>query len=272
MGTLLMRDAVLRKAGALRAIPTSRNAAKKVFSVLDDPGLSCAEFHNVLKYDPAVSAKIIGIANCPYYNRGIEIYTLHKAMATIGLNEVKRIVMCALHLNALLEGPEAKTEDLIDLWKHSVLVACASRTIASRTFTDDPEKAFTVGLLHDIGKMVFYATIEDYGKVMERTTLNGKDVSAVEETLFGITHGELGWYVAKKWGLPEEFSTVIRRHHESNYDDDHRDVLGAVKTADRFFLSPEAPSDAQGLILFKERNEIEDEAEKMAVFIAREAS
>jgi putative nucleotidyltransferase with HDIG domain len=262
-----IRDTLLKKAGTLRIIPTLGNAAQKVFRAPKDPDRSFAKLHNVLKYDLATSSKIISIANCTYYNRGTEVYTLDKAMAIIGFDEAKKIATCIPGLDTISDGFQVTRDDFLDLWKHSIFVASASRTIASRTFIDDPEKAFAVGLLHDIGKIIFYAAIEDYKGITKRAALSGKDVSTVENSLFSITHGEIGWHIAKKWGLPEEFLTVIRHHHESGYGGAYRDVVTAVKAADRISLSLEHPSDVQGLILSKEISNIEEEVQKAAALL-----
>ena len=171
------------------------------------------------------------------------------------------------NLDTISNEFQVHKDDFLDLWKHSIFVACASRTIASRTFMDDPEKVFAVGLLHDIGKIIFYTAIEDYRGITKKAALSGKDVSVVENALFSITHGETGWHIAKKWGLPEEFLAVMRHHREDVYGGAYREVVTAVKVADRLSLSLEHPSDVQGLILSKERTKIEKEVQKAAALL-----
>jgi hypothetical protein len=66
-----------------------------------------------------------------------------------------------------------RDEDLASIWKHSLYVACASKMLALRTGKQDPERVFTVALLHDIGMVPFFMfdpRYRDIVRVIRRRT------------------------------------------------------------------------------------------------------
>ena len=151
MQTTVTRTDILGKAAMLKAVPTVSSVVDKVLGLISDPEAAFGDLSKVVSYDHSISSKIISIANSAYYSRGMEIYTLQRAMVIIGIEEVKKIIMCLVFMNNMLQGLKVSRKDLVDLWKHSVMVACAAKALARRTLTEEPQKAFTAGLLHDIG-------------------------------------------------------------------------------------------------------------------------
>ena len=153
MSTTSIRDNLMGKAASLKVIPTMSSIVDRLLDLLSlNVDCSFADLSDVIKYDQSISSKIISIANSAYYSRGVEIYSLHRAILIMGFDEVKKIVMCLLFMNNILKSLKLKGRDLTDLWKHSACVACAARTLSEKMLVEDPQKVFTVSLLHDIGK------------------------------------------------------------------------------------------------------------------------
>jgi putative nucleotidyltransferase with HDIG domain len=261
-----LREELIDKAKTLRVMPTLHSIIERLFVILDDKNSSFSDLNDVIKYDQAISSKIISIANSAYYSRGVEIFSLQRAMITMGFEEVKNIVMCLLFVENILKELKLRSDVLLELWKHSVFVACAARTLAGRIFSEDPQKVFTVALLHDIGKVIFYITIEDYNELVAEAHSKGKPLSKEERAIYGTDHEELGYILSVKWQFPEEFSQVIRYHHDGKVADKHEPLLKLVRAADRFSTASVHDSDPETFILLKERDGIIKEMEKIMNF------
>ena len=258
-----LREKLIDKAKTLRVLPTLHNVIERLFVILDDKNSSFSDLNDVIKYDQAISSKIISIANSAYYSRGIEIFSLQRAMITMGFEEVKNIVMCLVFVENVLKELKLRADIILELWKHSVFVACATRTLAGRMFSEDPQKAFTIALLHDIGKVIFYITVEDYNELITKVHSKGKSLNREEREIYGTDHEELGYILSVKWQFPEEFSQIIRYHHDGKVAGQHESLLKLVRAADRFSTASVHDSEPETFILLKERDGIMKEMEKI---------
>ena len=266
MQTIDVREDLLGRATMLKVIPTVSSIVEKALSLISNNDSSFNDLSDVIKYDQSISSKIISIANSAYYSRGVDVFSLQRAMMTIGFEEVKKIVMCLLFMNNMLKSLNLKGKDLVDLWKHSAYVACAARALSKKMLVEDPQKVFTISLLHDIGKTVLYINAENYHAVLKKATEKGKDLAAMEKELYGIDHQEIGYAIGVKWHFPEEFLCAIRYHHEegqTKYDS----LLRLVRAADNFALATNKDLGPEGFILLNEKEAITAEMEKIVDFL-----
>jgi putative nucleotidyltransferase with HDIG domain len=262
MHTLSLRDEVLAKAETVKILPTLNSIIIELFRVMNDQNSSFNQIFNILRYDQAISSKIISIANSAYYNRGGKISNLERAMIVIGFDEIKNIVMCLAYLKGILNQWKLSQQDLAHLWRHSLAVAYAAKILSSATMVDEPEKAFTVSILHDIGKVIFYTFGDQYRKAAEEARKGGREIHTLEKDIFGIDHQEVGYFISMKWRFPEEFLTVIRGHHGKREGKDP--LLDLVRVADAFVDNLAADLGAEGLILQGEKERIAHETKRVS--------
>ncbi len=262
-----LRDEVLAKAETLRALPSLNTILNELLRIMNDKNSSFSQLHNIIRYDQSISSKIISIANSAYYSRGTHIVSMERAMIVIGFDEIKNIVMCLAFLKEILNRWKLKQEDLKVLWTHSVRVGYAARALSNALMVEEPEKAFTVSILHDIGKVIFYLFSEEYRRLLVEARETKQDICRLEKEKFGIDHQEVGYYMAIKWRFPQEFSEVIRGHHgggDGDGDGDGKsDLLHLVTVADAFITNGHYPG-PEGMILEKERDRIMADAERIS--------
>lgn len=254
-----MRGIIQNRATELKVIPTLNTIITKVFAILNDRDSSFSDLSDVVQHDQAISSKVISIANSAYYSRGIEICSLQRAMINIGFEEAKGIIMCILFMENMLKQLKLKEEDIFALWNHSIYVACASKVLSEKLLVEDPQKVYTAGLLHDIGKVVFYMDVDDYGEKLKQAYALGKSVIQMENENFGADHQGAGYSIGVKWKFPPEFTNVIRYHHEVDGAGRHGSLVHLVGIADRFSAAPHTVPDREGFILLKEKDAIASE-------------
>lgn len=146
------RQTILDYAKSLACLPTLDTIAQKLSLLLAGPKVSFSALFDIIQYDPSLSSRTIAVANSAWHNRGVPIVSLRRAMIALGLEEVKNILMCAVFYDGLLKKSGLPKEELFELWKHSLLVAFAAKTLREPS-AKEGEKAFTAGMLHDIGKV-----------------------------------------------------------------------------------------------------------------------
>jgi len=259
------REHLISRASEIKMIPTLHTIADRVFSVLDNSNSSFTDLSDIVRYDQAITSKIISIANSAYYSRGVEIFNLQRAMLTIGFEEVRSIVTCILLMEGIMKLLKLNEEDLLSLWQHSIEVACAARMLSERLMIEDPQKVFTASLLHDIGRIIFYAFSPEYRQIQNEAR-PGMDLAALEREQFGIDHQETGHIIAVKWKFPADFAKVVRNHHKE-LTDGSDGLLRLVAASDRFFTKTQRGNSPEGLILEKERDVIALEVKKIMKFM-----
>ena len=252
-------------ADKLGTVPALNAIMDKAFRVLADDSVSFHNLFNVMRYDQAISSKIISVANSAYCCRGSQIVSLERAMMAIGVDEIRRIVMCLVFLREILSRWKVSQSDLTSLWSHTLSVACAAKTLAEKTMAEDSEKAFTASILHDIGRVPFFIYGDTYREIQAEAHHTGRDVCSIERDAFGIDHAELGYFMSVKLSFPKSFSAVIRGHHGGlETTEPIEPIVDIVMKADRFIESPDVDIGPEGIILRGEADRIKAETRRIA--------
>lgn len=255
---------MLARAETVTVLPTLNTIITELFRVMNDANSSFKQLFDVVRYDQAISSKIISIANSAYYNRGASVANLERAMIIIGFEEIKNIAMCLVFLKEIIGKWNLSQKDIASLWTHSLSVGYAAKALSAKIMTEEPEKAFTVSILHDVGKVFFYGYGDKYRSIEKEVAETGRDLCTLEQETFGIDHQEVGYYISVKWRFPEEFSTVIRKHHFVLDGESENALLNIISIADRFVTNPRADLGAEGIILSGERDWINDETRRIS--------
>jgi putative nucleotidyltransferase with HDIG domain len=262
MQTAALREELLAKAETVKALPTLNTIITELFRVMNDPNSSFKQLFDVVRYDQAIASKIIGIANSAYYSRGANVVNLERAMIVVGFEEIKNIIMCLAFLKEILDRWKLSQRDIETLWNHSLTVGLAAKVLASKIMAEEPEKAFTVSILHDLGKVLFYSYGDQYRTLEQDALASGTDLCVLEKESFGIDHQEVGYYISIKWRFPEEFSQVVRKHHGRS--EGQNTLLDIVRIADKFVDNPRMDLGPEGIILLREKEAITNEATRIS--------
>lgn len=186
--------------------------------LIDDPRASTRDFERVIMQDAALASKVLRMANSAYYGGNGRITTLSRAIAVLGMNTVRTIVM-ALSFHAMVHARQRKSRfNRQEYWRHSLATAIASRVLARLKRSKWDEEIFLAGLLHDIGKLIadqFLPEENDVfiSRILEFTSINTDEVLELEAKVLGTTHPQLGGYAAEKWNLPLMLQAAITYHH-----------------------------------------------------------
>jgi len=217
----------------IRQMESMPAQAARAFQLASDPKAKGADFVKVIESDEIISARIIRVANSVYFFRGTPAADIDKAVANIGLDEL-RCLLSASMLKSLLQGRHPAREQV---WANGVATGICCRSLSR--FTHIPEgEAFLCGLLHDVGKLIMIRRGGDlYDKVIRKVAAEKKSFLQAEEEIFELNHVEVGKWVAELWNFPPQAIRAIANHHEAWPTDSKKtgkETSGAmmVKTAD----------------------------------------
>jgi putative nucleotidyltransferase with HDIG domain len=136
------------------------------------------------------------------------------AVQLIGFEVVRALVM-TIHVFELCKTI-AKTEVFESVWDHSFAMGFAAKQVAAAGQLPEPdcEEAFLLGLLHDIGKVVLAASSPEYHLLWEMHSADSDELNAREAEAFGASHAQVGAYLLRLWGLPDELVDAVEHHHD----------------------------------------------------------
>lgn len=197
---------------SFRSLSTLPAVMAEILRICDDPDSSLSELGDVIMRDVALMARVLKVANSPYYGTSQEISSIRQAVLTLGAARVKSLSL-SVSLYELSNKIGGRV-NLKDFWRHSLNVACVAELIAKKVEPALMEEAFICGCLHDIGVLVLdsiYA--KDYAKVFQATAAGG-DLVRVEQQLLEIDHATAGEMVARIWNFPQRYCETIAHHHD----------------------------------------------------------
>ncbi len=210
----LVRDlqTIARSAGDLPALP---GIAMDAMQMMDNPNVTARDLQSVIAKDQALTARILKIVNSAMYCFEREVSTLSHAIAIMGLDTVRSVLVAAA-VQQIFPGGTAGGKDLTTqlFWEHSWGSAVAAKAIALRTSYPVAEEAFTCGLLHNMGQMVLLKNKGDlYREILAEVYAGSSTFQEAEQQRLGFTHAHVGALLAQKWHFPEQLIEAILYHH-----------------------------------------------------------
>jgi putative nucleotidyltransferase with HDIG domain len=193
----------------LTRLPAQPLAALRVLELVDEQNASPGDLARLIETDPALSARVIRLANAPYYGVTRKVSSASRAVMLLGFSTVRALAVSAACSLIAEKGPAGPP----GYWAHSVTSAAAASVVA-RELQSPPGDAFSAGLLHDIGTALLYRRDpEGYGRVAETVAAGAATLTEAERATFGTTHAEAGAAVLEEWRFPPAFVEAVAVHH-----------------------------------------------------------
>jgi len=229
-------DAVTRLnnlAEQVHQIPTLPAVYNRAIGLLNDPYSSASQIGNVLSHDQAIAARLLRIVNSSFYGFRYRISNVTHAITMIGFRGVEDLILTLSVFPTLQLGAGESAQDERSFWFHSVsCAACARAAIRMLRFAGG-EEAFTVGLLHDIGKVALLRfSRNEFLEVMRVARERNEPIHKVEKELLGFTHADVGKILAERWQFPRNLVEVIAYHHTPKKAKHFRRYVCAIHVAD----------------------------------------
>jgi putative nucleotidyltransferase with HDIG domain len=158
---------------------------------------SLSQIAEIVKTDPALSAKFLQLVNSAYFGSGQRTSSIDHAVSLLGLERLRYITSTA----SVFSEVETSIPDAVlnQMRLHSTRTAGYAKSLVSDTPAEtDQEMVFAAGLLHDVGRIVL---------------LEGLGESYCSSTA-AATHAEVGAQLLALWGVPMNLVEIVRHHHD----------------------------------------------------------
>lgn len=188
----------------------------RVNELVDDPNSSAGEIGQVISQDPALTLRILKIANSPFYGVSSQIDTVTKAVAILGMKQLRDLVL-ATSATSVFDGLPNELISMHDFWRHSIYCAISARILSEDYKKGKGEALFISGLLHDIGQLAIFNKAPELARQTIILSMEGPDENELHEherRIMGFDHAQVGGELVRKWKLPESICECVRYHHE----------------------------------------------------------
>lgn len=198
-----------REVSSLFTLP---DLVMRAVAVMDSPTGTARELVEVIELDAGLTATVLRLANSALYGHLGTVESLSHAVAMIGHKALRDLVLGTAAVRAFKDIP-AGFVDMDTFWDNSITCGVLAKLIARRAKLPESETLFIAGLLHGVGRLVFYARRPaEYRRVLELVQRGENDLTAAERQVFGFDYADLGAALLETWGLPEKLRVAVGYH------------------------------------------------------------
>jgi putative nucleotidyltransferase with HDIG domain len=227
-------------------LPFAPDLLEKLFQqTRKDSFASLDAIADTISHDQGLSAKILSLANSAFYGLQAQVSSISRAIAVLGLREVRNIVL-TLGISQLSHlHPPPAAFDLKEYWRHQLVVAASTKTLACMVQDVNADAMFAAGLLHDLGKLIIAMhRPADWEAIHRMTTERTISFLEAEELHWGLDHAIVGALVLRSWSLPAEVTEAVNWHHNPEFAPEFRAEAEVLRMADAMAYlvkDPETP-------------------------------
>ena len=204
---------LVSKASDLVSLP---EVSLRVNELANDPDSTADEMGKVLSQDPALVARMLKIANSAYYGLSTEVETITRAIAVLGTNKIRDLVLSTAASDAF-DGIPNNLITMQDFWHHSLYCGLMAQILAKKSKKIHAESIFIAGLLHDIGQLLMFNQLPEKSHEAILLLMEGSEeleTYEAERHIFGFDHMQVGAALIKSWKLSPVLEECVEFHHE----------------------------------------------------------
>lgn len=208
----ISKEDVLTKLHQLPAMPA---VIQKIMGSFNNENLDSSALAEMIERDQGLSAKVLRVANSPFYGLTRTIASIQDAVMVMGFNGVRSLVLATGFVHAFPAKP-GSVFDRNAYWKHSFRVAGYAKAL-EQSLQQEPKMVFTAAMFHEIGQLVLDVCIpEQFAQVLQQhqelqqNQPSGHSLIEIEQKEFGFDHALIGAEMARHWNFPPEIEHAIR--------------------------------------------------------------
>lgn len=196
----------------LSSLPSLAIVKYQLVKTLSKDGSSVEDISEIIKHDPAITSRVMAIANSAFFAYPGKIGSIDQAVLLLGFDLVRSISLASSMFNIFA----SQYGNLKRIWAHSYVVASIAASLCKKNRRYDGGSYFLSGLLHDIGRLVLIRIAVDSnmeGHIQNLSGLRGDALMKAEFAMFGCSHPEAAKWFLEHLCFPDEIINPIEAHH-----------------------------------------------------------
>ena len=228
MDTCVIDATLLEQLQKCSDLPTPPTVASKIIELSTHQSTDLETLASIVAMDPALSAKILSIANSSMYMRRIEADTIDQAVAMFGWDGTLNIAL-GFAVVGSVRGALTSGLDYDYFWLRSLAAATSARALGQMTSCENLEMLFLPGLLQDIGMLALDKSNKHLYDGLGEQQKNHAYVQQLEVKTLNVDHAIIGEWLLGDWGVPDEVTELVGLSHCQNYRVDEECLMTKQK-------------------------------------------
>lgn len=180
---------------------------------VNNPFTAIIDIGKIISEDQGLTARLLRIANSPFYSYPSKVDTITKAITIIGTQQIMDLVLATSAMK-LFKGIPGELITMESFWHHSIACGSIARILAQFRREQNIERFFVAGVLHDIGRLVICTKMpQEALELLTRCKNNSEIMYKVEREALRFDHADVGEVLLKEWKLPASLIEMVAFHH-----------------------------------------------------------
>jgi HD-like signal output (HDOD) protein len=203
-------DRLLDRLKSGECLPALSPVATALVELASNESTSAKELVSLIEKDPALTVRLIRLANSAFFQGAVPVTTLHQAVVRVGFDRL-RIMALSISLRDTFPMGKVGPIDFQKFWKISLYRAMVAKAVARRLKGINPEEAFTAALILEIGLLVFYDLFLKPAPPEVSIELEPlEELLAWERGRHGVDHRQMGEAALTHWRFPAHIVSCQR--------------------------------------------------------------
>jgi HD-like signal output (HDOD) protein len=171
------------------------------------------KLETIISAEPQISAKVLRTVNSSQFALRAEVRTIRHAIALLGFDRIRSIVLSFTLLDNL-PVPATALFQHEAFWTDTLLRAQLARALSRLSGVGDPEEAFTAMMLADISVPILLTVWEErYGSLLTHWSGQPKELAQLEREEIGWDHAQASAWILNRWEFPELLVKAAGSHN-----------------------------------------------------------
>ncbi|RKZ07595.1 hypothetical protein DRQ05_02855 [bacterium] len=203
----------------VKSIPTLPPVVQKVLASINDPKVGAKQLAEIITTDQSITSRVLKLVNSSFFGLRGKVVNIHHAVTLLGFSTIRQILLGVSICKNFKDLKGAGDFSGENFWEHSIATASLARYLAKLSSSVEPDIAYTVGLIHDIGKLLLLEHhTERFVEALSKASRESIPLNEAETAIFEVDHTDVGNWLFKKWSLPNNARRAVKNHHTVKTD------------------------------------------------------
>lgn len=194
------------------SLPTFSKHAPRLLAKIQSEDISLKELSDCLRLDPGIGARLLHMANSPFFGVNGQVSSIEEALLVLGIRRARDLIHVQI-LQSMVSSQHLNKVDLSKYWKRALRVAVICQAAAKQVGYTDAD-AFIAGLFHNLGCLILLqGESDEYGRILNECS-STLGLLNFEEEFFQTNHADIGSNVLTQWHFPVDICDAIALQHD----------------------------------------------------------
>jgi HD-like signal output (HDOD) protein len=191
-------------------LPTMSEVAHQLIKTLNKDDVSVTEVRDIIAKDPALTAKLLRLANSAQFGLPRGVHSLDDAIHMVGMAKVRTLSVgaCLSESFPSLPGLDQQT-----FWHSSMACAGYAQWLAG-ALSMDTQQAWLTGMMLRLGELLIGQADPNAMAEIEKLPRTPGCRWEREKRLIGFSEGQITAELARRWNFPIQMVQALERSYD----------------------------------------------------------